>query len=210
GTPTPTPTPVVTTTVDDRPSPPEPPQLPIWQQVGDGSAFTATDPNSLTFTGSTQRVSGRVSAMAIDSASGCSAAFCRLWVGAAGGGIWRTTNALATVPTWTYISGDLGGFFTNAIGAITYDNANGVLYVGTGEPNASGDSEAGLGIFKSIDGGNTWTFLNAQIGPITTISPGTGANGTYTGNAFLGRSISSIVIDPTNANIMYVSSDRGI
>ena len=210
GTPTPTPTPVVTTTVDDRPSPPEPPQLPIWQQVGDGSAFTATDPNSLTFTGSTQRVSGRVSAMAIDSASGCSAAFCRLWVGAAGGGIWRTTNALATVPTWTYISGDLGGFFTNAIGAITYDNANGVLYVGTGEPNASGDSEAGLGIFKSIDGGNTWTFLNAQIGPITTISPGTGANGTYTGNAFLGRSISSIVIDPTNANIMYVSSARGI
>src|SRR5260370_28116571 len=102
GTPTPTPTPVVTT-VDNRPSPPEPPQLPIWQQVGDGTGFTATDPNSLTFTGSTQRVSGRVTALAIDTFNGCSAGFCRLWVAAAGDAIYTTTNPLTPTPSWTYI-----------------------------------------------------------------------------------------------------------
>ena len=35
-------------------------------------------------------------------------------------------------------------------------------------------------------------------------------NGTYTGNAFLGRAIGSIVVDPTNASHLYVSSARGV
>ena len=79
------------------------------------------------------------------------------------------------------------------------------------EANALGDSAAGVGIYKSADGGNTWTALNATIGPITTFSPGTGTNGTYgPGNAFLGRSISSIVVDPTNASHLYVLSSRGV
>jgi hypothetical protein len=102
-----------------------------------------------------------------------------------------------------------GIFGTNAIGTLTY--TGGVLYAGTGEANASGDSEAGVGIYKSTDAGNTWTALAATIGPITTFSPGTGTNGTYgPGNAFLGRSISSIVVDPTNASHLYVSSSRGV
>ena len=33
------------------------------------------------------------------------------------------------------------------------------LYAGTGEPNASGDSEAGVGIYKTTDGGQTWTLV---------------------------------------------------
>src|SRR5207302_1675597 len=37
-----------------------------------------------------------------------------------------------------------------------------------------------------------------------------GNNGTYTGNAFLGRSITSIGVNPANNNIIYVSSDRGV
>jgi hypothetical protein len=105
-------------------------------------------------------------------------------------------------------------FGTNAIGALTYDAANNTLYAGTGESNASGDSEAGIGIYKSIDGGSTWTLLSSTVGPIDTFSPAaTGvvvANGLYTGNAFLGRSISSIVVDPTNASHLYVSSTRGV
>ena len=105
-------------------------------------------------------------------------------------------------------------FGTNAIGTLTYDPANDTLYAGTGEPNASGDSEAGIGIYKSTDGGNTWAPLSSTVGPITTFSPAaTGvivANGTYTGNAFLGRAIGSIVVDPTNASHLYVSSARGV
>src|SRR5437867_696449 len=66
GTPTPTPTPV--TVIDDRPSPPEPSQLPIWQEVT-GNAAVA--PNIMTFTGSTQLVSGRITALAIDTFNSC-------------------------------------------------------------------------------------------------------------------------------------------
>jgi hypothetical protein len=71
-----------------------------------------------------------------------------------------------------------------------------------------------VGIYKSTDGGDTWTHLAATVGPISTSSPGSvGAfpnNGTNTGNAFAGRSISSIVIDPNNPNVLYVSSTRGV
>ena len=175
-----------------------------WDLIGPSKA---NDPDILTFSGTQYFTSGRVTAIAIDPS--CSNRRCRVWVGAAGGGIWTTDKALSgNGVSWTFISGSFG---TNAIGTLTYDAAHGTLYAGTGEPNASGDSEAGLGIWKSTDGGNTWTQLNATIGPITTFSPGTGTNGTYgPGNAFLGRSISAIVVDPTNANHLYVSSSRGV
>ena len=178
-----------------------------WQLVGPSKS---NFPDILTFSGAQYFTSGRVTALAVDPS--CSRRRCRVWVGAAGGGVWRTDNALSgSGPSWTFVSDSFG---TNAIGRLTYDAANNILYAGTGEPHASGDSEAGIGIYKSLDGGNTWTLLSSTVGPITTFSPAaTGvvvANGTYTGNAFLGRSISSIVVDPTNANHLYVSSARGV
>src|SRR4029453_11472904 len=176
-----------------------------WTLVGPS---TANFPDVLTFSGAAYTTSGRITALAVDPS--CNVRRCRVWAGAAGGGGWRTDNALSgSGVNWTFVSGSFG---TNAIGSLTY--TGGVLYAGTGEANASGDSAAGGGIYKSIDGGNTWTLLSATVGPITTHSPGTGGafpnNGTYTGNAFLGRSISSIVVDPTNAAHLYVSSSRGV
>jgi hypothetical protein len=156
-------------------------------------------PDILTFSGAPAFYSGRITALAIDPA--CNNTTCQLWLAAAGGGIWRTTNALAANPSWTFVSGSFG---TNAIGTLKYDAAHTTLYAGTGEPNASGDSEAGVGIYKSTDGGTTWTQLAATT---TTSSV---ANGNYTGNAFAGRSISSIVPDPNNASVLYVSSTRGV
>ena len=175
-----------------------------WQLIGPSKADVA---DILTFSGTEYFTSGRVTALAIDPS--CSNRRCTVWVGAAGGGVWRTDKALSgNGVSWTFISDNFG---TNAIGTLTYDAAHGTLYAGTGEPNASGDSEAGIGIYKSTDRGNTWAYLSATIGPITTFSPGTGTNGTYgPGNAFLGRSISSIIVDPTNANHLYVSSSRGV
>jgi hypothetical protein len=175
-----------------------------WQLIGPSHADF---PDVLTFSGAKYTTSGRVTALAID--PGCTNRRCRVWAGAAGGGVWRTDNAQSgNGATWTFISDSFG---TNAIGTLTYDAPNNTLYAGTGEANASGDSEAGLGIWKSTDGGNTWTQLTATIGPILTFSPGTGTNGLYgPGNAFLGRSISSIVVDPTNASHLYVSSSRGV
>ncbi|HEV2235848.1 MAG TPA: hypothetical protein VGR57_04220, partial [Ktedonobacterales bacterium] len=160
-----------------------------WSQIG---STDAKFPGVLTFSGADYTTSGRITALAIDST--CNASSCRLWVAAAGGGVWRTDHALSGNPVWTFVS---GGFATNAIGTLTF--ANGVLYAGTGEPNASGDSEAGLGIYKSSDGGDTWTHLSST----TTV-------GIYTGDAFANRSISTIVVDPSNANTLWVSDTRGV
>src|SRR5207245_8709031 len=109
-----------------------------------------------------------------------------------------------------------GSFAINAIGTLTYDATHNTLYAGTGEPNSSGDSEAGFGIYKSTDGGNTWTHLAAN----TSVPAGSGVDCTcavghggfrtapaYSGPAFDGRSISSIVVHRGYANIPYVSSD---
>lgn len=187
-----------------------------WTLVGPSHADF---PDVLTFSGAAYTTSGRITALAIDPS--CNVRRCRVWAAAAGGGVWRTDNALSgSGPSWTFVS---GSFATNAIGTLTYDAAHATLYAGTGEPNASGDSEAGFGIYKSNDGGNTWTHLTSN----TNVPAGSGVDcdavfgtppGTfgvqsapaYTGPAFDGRAISSVVIDPGNANIMYVSSARGV
>jgi hypothetical protein len=117
----------------------------------------------LTQTGPSTSESGRVTALAIDpncgKASAPAGAPCRLWVAAAGGGIWRTSNALAATPAWIEPPIDLP---TNSFGSLIVDpnDASGnTLYAGSGEPNGSGDSEAGLGLFKSTDGGQTWQVV---------------------------------------------------
>ncbi len=188
----------------------------VWNLIGPS---TTNFPDVLTFSGAPYIDSGRITALAIDPS--CNNTTCRVWAAAAGGGVWRTDNALSTGgPSWTFIS---GSFATNAIGTLTYDAAHTTLYAGTGEPNSSGDSEAGFGVYKSTDGGNTWTQLAAN----TSVPTGSGVDcdavfgvppGTfgvqyapaYSGPAFNGRSISSIVVDPGNSNTLYVSSDRGV
>jgi hypothetical protein len=157
-----------------------------WASIG---PTVALYPALLGRTGSPYVASGRISALAIE--SDCTRRRCRLYVGAAGGGVWRTNNALSDSPRWKFIS---DAFATNAIGAITIDPTDpsgDTIYVGTGEPNASADSGAGQGIYKSTDGGNSWTLL--------------------AGSSFaINRSIGSVVIDPTNANTIYVGTTRGV
>lgn len=171
-----------------------------WLSLGPTQAIM---PGILTFTGAQYITSGRITALAIR--PNCDHSNCRLYVGAAGGGVWRTTNALAGNPKWQFIS---ASFDSNAIGEITVDPTDptgNTIYVGTGEPNASGDSEAGRGIYKSTDGGTTWTHLASLVTSLTTP-----LNGTYTGDAFAGRSISQIVIDPASPSTIYVGSTRGV
>ena len=187
-----------------------------WTLIGPS---TTNFPDVLTFSGAPYADSGRVTALVID--PNCNSTTCRVWMAAAGGGVWRTNNALsASGPSWTFIS---SSFATNAIGTLTYDAAHNTLYAGTGEPNASADSEAGFGIYRSTDGGDTWTHLASN----TSVAAGTGvdcdaANGfppgtfgvqsapAYSGPAFDGRAIGSIVVDPNNTNILYVASARGV
>lgn len=132
--------------------------------------------------------SGRTTSLAISTV--CVPGHCRLWAGPAGGGIWRTDNALTGEPHWTYLSTPFG---VNAIGAITVDPndpTGNTIYAGTGEANASADSGAGVGLYKSTDGGDTWT------GPM--------------GTPFNGRAIGTIAVTPGNPEVLYVGITRGI
>jgi len=187
-----------------------------WTLIGPTSA---NFPDVLTFSGAAYTASGRVTALAI--APNCGQGHCYLYLAAAGGGVWKTDHALHTNPSqkWEFIS---GSFATNAIGTLTIDPddpSGNTIYAGTGEPNASADSEAGFGIYKSTDAGNTWAHLAAHTdvpagsGVDCTCAVGTGGFQTapaYSGPAFDGRAISSIVIDPTNPNTIYVGSARAV
>jgi hypothetical protein len=174
------------------------PSAGTWSLIGpNGGSF----PDILTFSGRPYITSGRITALAMTPT--CTPTDCKLWVGAAGGGVWRTSKALASPPNWTFVS---GSFATNAIGTLTADTATHTLYAGTGEPNASGDSEAGFGIYKSTDNGNTWTHLAANTS-VPLMATSCGDAPAYTGPAFDGRAISSIVV---SGSTMYVGSTRAV
>jgi photosystem II stability/assembly factor-like uncharacterized protein len=91
-------------------------------------------------------VAGRIKAILIDPDNPR-----QVWVGAATGGIWRTTDG---GDSWVPID----DFFASpAIQTLAMDSQNrNVIYAGTGE-SASGT--LGSGIMKSTDRGQTWTFL---------------------------------------------------
>ena len=130
-----------------------------WQLIGPSKATYPAVLNPFLFDGAQYVASGRVTAMAI--APSCTQNQCTLYVAAAGGGVWRTDKALQG-SNWRFVS---GGFGINAIGSLLIDpkDASGnTLYAGTGEPNASGDSEAGVGIYKTTDGGQTWTLVTGS------------------------------------------------
>ncbi|PYK94518.1 MAG: hypothetical protein DME36_05600 [Verrucomicrobia bacterium] len=159
-----------------------------WQELGPSgvpaSALVAGES-----TGGTAATifSGRTTAIAV--VPTCTPSSCTVFIGAAGGGVWKTSNALASSPSWSPAS---NGIESNAIGSIVFDpnDATGkTLYVGTGEPNGSGDSEAGVGLYKSTDFGNNWTLVAGSASVAT------------------GRSIGAIAIDPADANHIFIGTD---
>jgi hypothetical protein len=127
-----------------------------WQLIGPSKATYPHQLDPFLFDGAQYVASGRVTAMAIS--PNCTQGKCTLYVAAAGGGVWRTDKAL-NGSNWQFISASFG---TNAIGALLIDSrdpSGNTVYAGTGEPNASNDSEAGVGIYKTTDGGATWTLV---------------------------------------------------
>ena len=157
-----------------------------WQEVG---PFTL-DVQPLatqTFNRPTQW-SGRVTALAIGPSCG-KGPKCTLYVAAAGGGVWRTDDALAGHPHWTPISGDIP---STAIGSLLIDPTDPTgqtIYAGTGEESGSSDSEAGIGLYKSTDGGSHWSLVAG--------SPAVSNN----------RSIGAISVDPHNAQHIFIGTD---
>jgi photosystem II stability/assembly factor-like uncharacterized protein len=120
-------------------------------------------------------MSGRIADIAIDPRRQST------WYVAAGsGGVWKTTNAGTT---WTAIFEHEGSY---SVGAIALDPSSpDVVWVGTGE-NVSGRHVGfGDGVYKSLDGGDSW----ANVGLHTS------------------EHISKILVDPRDGNVVYVASE---
>ena len=103
-------------------------------------------------------------------------------LGAAQGGIWIWNGT-----TWVAKTDNLPSL---AIGALAVAPSNdSVVYAGTGEGALSGDSYFGNGILKSTDGGASWSHVS--------------------GDYFRGVSMSRLVVDPADANHLWVAIVRG-
>lgn len=101
------------------------------------------------------------------------------YVGTAAGGVWKTTNnGISFSPIF-----DAEGSFSIGVVAIDHRNPN-VIWVGTGENNVQRVVAYGDGVYKSIDGGKSWTNTGLKE------------------SEHIGR----IVIDPRNSDVVYVAA----
>ncbi|HEV2205125.1 MAG TPA: hypothetical protein VGR36_01215, partial [Candidatus Acidoferrales bacterium] len=105
------------------------------------------------------------------------------YIGAVDGGVWKTTNSgLDWTPLFNHQP-------VASIGSIAIaPSDDNVIYVGTGEEAPRGDISFGDGVYKSTDGGKTWTNVGLKDS----------------------RQIARIVIDPKNPDVVYVAAEGHI
>ena len=101
------------------------------------------------------------------------------YFGAVAGGVWKTADGGAT---WLALTDHTAICSVGAI-ALAPSNHN-VIYVGTGEAAPRGDMTYGDGVYKSVDGGKTWS----NIGLTDT------------------RQIGALIVDPDNPDIVLVAA----
>ena len=163
---------------------------PAWTAIG-----PAPIPNGQV-TGSIA-VSGRTTSLAIDPTNSNI-----LYLGTAQGGVYRSTNGGTN---WTPIFDTAS---TSAIGALALaPSDHTILYIGTGESNGSGDSYAGVGLYR-VNNADTTATLVGPINPVRNYNNGSG--NPVSNPAFNGRSISSIIVNPTDPSILYVGTAGGV
>ena len=102
-----------------------------------------------------------------------------LYVGAATGGIWKSTNKGLT---WTDVFAQQPD---NTFGSLAiFEGDSKIVWAGTGENNNRQSSSWGGGVYRSVDAGATWTYL--------------GLHDT--------RSIGRVVLDPADPNVAYIAA----
>ncbi len=108
------------------------------------------------------------------------------WVGSAGGGVWKTTDAGAT---WTVLTDGMPNLPMSTI-AMSPSNPN-VIYAGTGESFFNIDTINGNGIIKSVDGGATWSQIASTVDDPRF------------------NNIARIIVDPADAQVLVVAATTG-
>lgn len=102
-----------------------------------------------------------------------------IYVGSASGGVWKSESGGVD---WEPIFDDYGA---HSIGAIDiYQKNPSIIWVGTGEGNPRNSQSSGAGVYKSIDGGRTWTLMGLEAT----------------------RNIHRVIIHPDNPDIVYVGA----
>lgn len=101
------------------------------------------------------------------------------YFGGVDGGVWRTTDAGVV---WSPIFDNQDVASIGALAVAPSDPK--VIYAGTGESDIRSNLASGDGVYKSTDGGETWQNVGLRDS----------------------RQISRIVIDPRNANVVYVGA----
>jgi photosystem II stability/assembly factor-like uncharacterized protein len=101
------------------------------------------------------------------------------YFGGVDGGVWQTTDSGVV---WKPIS---DGQPIASVGAIALAPSDPkVIYVGTGESDIRSSLSSGDGVYRSVDAGRTWTHVGLEDT----------------------RQISRIVVDPKDANVVYVGA----
>jgi photosystem II stability/assembly factor-like uncharacterized protein len=102
------------------------------------------------------------------------------YFGAAGGGLWKTTDRGLT---WVPVTD--GQVRSSSVGAVAVSETNpDIVFIGFGESCIRGDAMSGDGVYKSVDASRTWTHLGFEDAPV----------------------ISKIRIHPTNPDIVFVAA----
>ncbi|HEY1376085.1 MAG TPA: hypothetical protein VGF55_04795, partial [Gemmataceae bacterium] len=97
----------------------------------------------------------------------------------ASGGVWKTENAGVT---WAPVFDNEGSY---SVGCVVLDPKNpNVVWVGTGENNSQRSVSYGDGVYKSVDGGRTWTNVGLKAS----------------------EHVGKIVIDPRDSDTVYVAA----
>jgi hypothetical protein len=162
-----------------------------WTPVGPSRALYPLENfrNAFNYVPNEYVAGGRTTSIALSSR--CNPDHCVAYITPAGGGVWRTKNALADHPDWKYLGGPLG---INAAGSVVIDEndpSDNTVYVGTGEANICGSGcVAGTGLYRSRNGGVTWTNLGKP--------------------EFQGKGIGAIVIKPGDPDTLYVGSTTAL
>ncbi|MEP7344049.1 MAG: hypothetical protein ABI877_02220, partial [Gemmatimonadaceae bacterium] len=103
-----------------------------------------------------------------------------IFVGSAGGGLWRSTN---NGVTWSTEFDRFGGSISIGDVAIAPSDPN-IVWVGSGEANSRQSSTWGDGVYRSLDGGTTWTHMGLRDT----------------------QAIGRIVIHPQDPNLVFVAA----